>query len=433
MELRSPIVIVSAFGRGHWLAAALSREGIKTTVLDVSSKLGVWPSEDLEGPFGFFRNEKISESQMERLYSDDSFEELHNGFTLWLPEGPLECKGPLTKFKIDNSGLAPQVKEALLPSASDKLQKTVGRNVTSFDFDQSWLLHFAHQWAGTTFKPNALAATEGASLPIFSSFLVRQATRDGLEKSFAWLRSKGVEVIKPQKIVDASFGAGKTVTGLEIAGENQGLLKLEQLVWMLSSEETYFLNERLGKYLFNEGPLESEWCWVRYRVSLQACTERDALPLHTVLLDDVSSPWTHENMMVIQRTSSAEQFDVWMRMPTVQRFNKEYLTSRSKRMKDILLRRMSLAQPEVLSFPQEYYYTYAQLGAPRFPVFSAKHNSRRGRVAYGNLHLDGPEVWPHFAWTAMFAKNEISQMHIQNWWREKLLKEQKEKRKEAGQ
>jgi hypothetical protein len=54
-------------------------------------------------------------------------------------------------------------------------------------------------------------------------------------------------------------------------------------------------------------------------------------------------------------------------------------------------------------------------------------------VAYGNLHLDGPEVWPHFSWTAMFARNEISQMHIQNWWKEKLLKEQKEKRKEAGQ
>jgi hypothetical protein len=432
MELGNPIVIVSTFGRGHWLAAALAQEGIKTTLVDVSSKLGVWPAEDLEGPFGFFRNERISESQVERLYSDDSFEELHNGFTMWLPDGPIELKGPLTKFKIESSSLSQHVKDLMLASSPDKQQRAVYKNLSSFNFDQSWLLHFAHQWAGTTYKPNALGANDGESLPLFSSFLVRQATRAGLEKSFAWLKSKGVEVIQPQQIVDASFGAGKTITGLEIAGENQGLLKLEQLVWMLNSEETYFLNERLGKYFFSEGPLESEWCWVRYRVALQECFERDSLPLHTVVIDDVNSPWTHENMMVLQRTSLKDQFDVWMRIPTVQRFNKEYLTSRSGRMNAILSRRMPLASPEVLSFPQEYYYTYAQLGAPRFPVFSAAHKSRRGRVAYGNLHLDGPEMWPHFAWTATFASNERIRTDIQAWWKEKLLKEQKEKRKESN-
>ncbi|QDK37744.1 hypothetical protein [Bdellovibrio sp. NC01] len=432
MELGNPIILVSAFGRGHWLAAALAQEGIKTTLVDVSSKLGVWPTEDIEGPFGFFRNERISESQVDRLYSEDAFEEVPNGFSLWLPEGPVEFKGPLTKFNLDKLPLANPIKENLFSSGQDKNSKQLYKNLNAFTFEQSWLLHFAHQYASTTYKPNALAATEGESLPLLSSFFVRQATRAGLERSLNWLREKGVEVLEPQQIMDASFGPGRSVTGLEISGsgEKQGLFRLEQIVWMLSSEESYFLNERLGKYFFPEGPLESEWCWVRYRVGLKQCFERDSLPLHTVVLDDVYSPWTHENLMVLQRTSLADQFDVWLRIPTVQRFNKEYLTTRSMRMNQHLSRRMSLAEPQVLNFPQEYYYTYAQLGAPRHPVFSEKQQARRGKTSYSNLHLDGPEMWPHYSWGASFAQNERIQGRITAWWKEKLLKEQKEKRKE---
>ncbi len=432
MELGNPIIIVSAFGRGHWLAAALAQEGIKTTLVDISSKLGVWPKEDIEGPFGFFRNERISESQVDRLYSEDAFEEVPNGFSLWLPEGPVEFKGPLTKFKIDNLPLVPQVKDLLFSSAQDKNAKLVYKNLNDLSFEQSWLLHFAHQWAGTTYMPNARGAEEGESLPLLSSFFVRQATRAGFERSLEWLRSKGVEVLEPQQIVDASFGAGKSVTGIEISGEKQGLFRLEQIVWMLSSEESYFLNERLGKYFFPEGPLESEWCWVRYRVGLKQCFERDSLPLHTVIVDDLYSPWTHENMLVLQRTSLEDQFDVWLRIPTVQRFNKEYLTTRSIRMNNHLARRLSLAEVQILSFPQEYYYTYAQLGAPRYPVFSEKQKARRGKVSFSNLHLDGPEEWPHYAWSASFARSESTQERIVAWWKEKLLKEQKEKRKEQA-
>lgn len=430
MELGSPVILVSAFGRGHWLAAALAQEGIKTTLVDVSSKLGVWPSEDVEGPFGFFRNERVSESQMERLYHDDPYDEVSNGFTLWLKEGPFEFKGPTTKFKVEKSTLAPQVKDFIVGNPGDRNSRAIYKNLNAFQFRQSWLLHFAHQWAGTTYRPNAQGAYSGEATPLFSSFLVRQATRNGLEKSLQWLESKGVEVIRPQQIMDASFGGGKTITGLELSGEKQGLFRLEQIVWLLTSEETYFMNERLGKYFFPEGPLEPEWCWVRYRVSLQSCFERDHLPLHTVVMRDLDSPWTHENMMILQRTTLADQFDIWMRIPTVQRFNKEYLTVRSQRMQKDLLERMSLSDPQVLSFPQEYYYTYAQLGAARYPVFAQKHDARRARVLFSNLHLDGPEQWTQYSWGSYFQRHELIRDKIAQWWKEKLLKEQKEKRKE---
>lgn len=431
MEMGSPVILISAFGRGHWLAAALAQEGIKTTLVDVSSKLGVWPSEDVEGPFGFFRNEKISETQMERLYADDPYTEVSNGFTIWFNDGPLEFKGPLTKFKIEQLPLSNHVKDFFVSGTSAKQSKALYKNIGSLSFEKSWLLHLAHQWAGTTYAANSLGANVGEALPLFSSFLIRQATRNGLEKSLDWLASKGVDVLLPQQIVDASFGGGKAITGLELSGEKQGLFGLEQIAWMLTSEETYFLNERLGRYFFPEGALEPEWCWVRYRVSLQFCFERDHLPLHTLIIGDLASPWTHENMIVLQRTSVVDQFDVWMRIPNVQRFNKEYLTMRSELVKKHLLGRMPLSEPQVLSFPQEYYYTYAQLGPSRFPVFGEKQNRRRGKVLFGNLHVAGPEVWPHYSLGAGFDQQELIRSKIVSWWKEKQLREQKEKRKES--
>jgi len=198
--LGSPVILVSAFGRGHWLAASLAQEGIKTILIDVSSKLGVWPAEDIEGPFGFFRTEKITESQVERLHSEDSFEEVADGFSLWLKSGPLELKGPLTKFRIEKSSLHPQIKDFILHNSEIK-NKNIYKN--NLSFSEAWLLHLAHQWASSTYAPNAHALQEGRALPLLSSFFVRRATRGGYEKSFQWLESKGVEVIRPQDRIRA--------------------------------------------------------------------------------------------------------------------------------------------------------------------------------------------------------------------------------------
>ncbi len=431
MELGSPVILISAFGRGHWLAAALAQEGIKTTLVDVSTKLGMWPAEDVEGPFGFFRNEKITEMQMERLYADDPYTEVPNGFTTWFKEGPFELKGPLVKYKTDQLPLSHHIKEFFLGGAHSKSNKNLYKNLDSISFEKSWLLHYAHQLASTTYAANARGAKVGAALPLYSSFLTRQASRNGLEKSLEWLAGKGVEIIKPQQIVDASFDGRKAVSGLELSGAQQGLFRLEQIIWLLSSEESYFLNERLGKYFFPEGALEPEWCWVRYRVRLQECFERDRLPAHAVVVNDLESPWTHENMLILQRTSLPDQFDAWMRIPNVHRFNKDYLTTRGERMKKHLRERMLLADPQILSFPQEYYYTYAQLGASRFPIFSEQQESRRGKSLFTNLHLDGPELWPHYSQGAYFERHEEVRDQLVSWWKEKLLKEQKEKRKES--
>jgi hypothetical protein len=90
---------------------------------------------------------------------------------------------------------------------------------------------------------------------------------------------------------------------------------------------------------------------------------------------------------------------------------------------------MSLSDPNVLNFPQEYYYTYAQLGAPRFPVFATSQESVRGRESYSNIHLDGPEIWSQYLWENYFENHELLRSRISAWWKEKLLREQKAAKK----
>jgi len=205
------------------------------------------------------------------------------------------------------------------------------------------------------------------------------------------------------------------------------------MVWFLSSEESYYLSEKIGQYFFPKGALEPEWSWIRYRVGLDDCTERKSLPLHLLIIEDIDSPWTHQNMLVLQRTALPDQFDVWMRIPTVQRFNKEYLTTRSRAMTDLLVERMPLSGPQILSFPQEYYYTYAQLGPSRYPVFSSEKNKRRGQSEYVNLYLDGPELWSQYSWDIYFEAHKNIKIDIMAWWQERVLREQREKRKEQNQ
>ncbi len=437
MELNLPVSrhvsVVSIFGRGHWLAAALAREGLKVTLIDLSQKMGQWTSEDTEGPFGFFRSERLQELQLESLFSGDAFEEVTNGFTLWQKKGPIEFKSPLTSFYFEKNQWPAAYQDLLgLKQAETSLKlASYYKALVSHPFSQQWIIHLAHQLASTTYAANAEAAQRGNPLPLLSSFYIRRVTRMGLEKSFHWLRADGIEVLAATDIRDFSFANSKTVSGLELTGEKQGVFKTDHLVWTLSSEESYFYSEKIGQRLFPQGAIEPEWGWVRYRLKLEDCREREALPLQIVQMNDLFSPWTHENLIILQRTAVREQFDGWIRLPNVQRFNKEYLTHRGVGICEILNKKMPLSQVQVLTYPQEYYYTYSQLGANRFPVFSESKENERQQNPFRNIALDSPETWIRYSADALFENQEKVATAIIQQWKTDLQKAQKtQQRKE---
>ncbi|MGZ3745563.1 MAG: hypothetical protein ACXWRA_17280, partial [Pseudobdellovibrionaceae bacterium] len=415
-------------GRGYWLAAELQRENIPVVLLDVTSKLGVWPPEDLEGPFGFFQPEEMTDSQGERIFSEDPFESVDQGFTLWVEDGPLELKSSLTEYRLQKNNQNKEVCESLRAGKAGYknlagLQKWAAEN-----FEASWIMHLAHQWSATTYVPSARASLLGKALKLMNPFFIRKATRAGQQKSLEWLRKKKVEVYQKTEILDLSFENSKAISGVEIHGERSGLMHVDQIVWMLNSEESYFVTPKIAKNLFPEGPLEPEWCWVRYRLKMSTCPERDSLPIHLLLLTQVTSPWTHQNLMVLQRTALEDQFDVWIRIPNVQRFNKEYLRIRGEKVMEILRERLPLALPEIQSYPQEFYYTYSQIGPSCFPVYGEGLEPRRCHTKFKNINLDGSEIWKNYSWDEQFENQGLIRDSLLKWWKLLQLRKEKERR-----
>jgi len=425
MDLNTSVLIVSAYGRGYWLASELQRENIPVMLIDVTSKLGVWPPEDVEGPFGFFKPDQLTDSQNERVFAEDAFATLNQGFTMWLPEGPLELKSPLTEYRLQKLG---QNKAVLnfLQGGKNAFRHLAGLpKWASENFKKSWILHLAHQWAATTYVPSSRASLSGRALKILNPFLVRQPTRAGQQKAVEWLKSKNVEVHQKTELLDISLKTNNAISGVEIHGERSGHMHVDQIVWMLSSEESYFAAPKIAQRLFPQGALEPEWCWVRYRLKMSPCPERDALPSHLLVLGQVTSPWTHQNLMTLQRTALEDQFDVWIRIPNVQRFNKEYLRIRGEKIMEILRERLPLALPEIQSYPQEFYYTYSQIGPSSFPVFGEGLEARRRKMDFNNVHLESAEIWTNFSWDDQFESQGLIRDSLLKWW--KLLQQRKEK------
>lgn len=426
MTQSSTAFIVSAFGRGHWLAAHLQKQGIETTLLDVSAQLGQWPAEICEGPFGLLKSDQLDELMLASLNSGDLWQELPEGFSLWTQKEVFDFKGPLIRFKLEKMGLSSEMQEALLAGQTSKAMQ-------SLEFQKQWLPALLTQLSSTYYLPSIQALSKNSEIPgVGANYSVRYSTRQGHEKSLHWLSSMGVRVLSQSELVDLAHLNKKSLAGAELRGEQQGVYRFEQLVWGLTSEETYFLNEKVAKQIFTQQN-ESVWCWLRYRIHIGPCIERDLLPLSSVLLEDEMAPWTHENMMILQRTVLPEQFDIWLRLPTVQRFNKDYLTQRGgeivRTMRGRLTSSEASAEIKIQTYPQEYYYTYAQLGAPRFPLFDSFIG---GGVKMTNLHFLSPETWRHYGAHFMsMAEKELSS-GITKWWQQKQLAEQKKKNQIEG-
>lgn len=411
---QNSIVIVSVFGRGHSLAAALKKSlNCSVSLIDLSEFMGNWSMEEIEGPFGFFKSEKLSELQLARLNADDSFVENSSGFVVWFKNQVLELKSALTtvqaeKLFMDLHGLS------LLD----------GKGISG-EFSKSWGQRFFSTISRTSYYPSA-ANLPGVSLyPGWTQpFFVRQVTRQGLDKNLRWLEEQGVQVLRKTNIIDVATSGSNEIHGLELSGAISGLYQIEQLVWCLSSEETEFYSTRLLEKIFAQDKLESQWCWLKYRIAMENCRERSILPLHWVLVDDVEAPWTHENAVYVQRTAADEFFDCWMRLPTVQRFNKEYISSRGKDLESLFHKHLSASQARIHSYPQEYYYTYSHLGAPRYPVYRGSAEFKQWK----NVSFSSPETWDFYGWDQilLFENKVISS--LENWWKLKLQKEAKQRR-----
>lgn len=414
----SPVVIVSAFGRGHALAQELRLNDIPVALLDVSPHLGESTAEDEEGPFGFF-SQGLSASESQKLLEDSPLLQVQ-GFTWMLSKGPLEMRGPLAMLHRE----AFEIPETVWNWSFGEGPTTVKDHqyLLNGDFTETWFYHLSRAFHSNHWSPNYRAGLVDGSLPFGSDFMLRSVYRGGLQKSFETLAQAGVDVRAPIEILDVAREGNQFLKSLEIrkaGSDSTELLSFETAVWFLSSEETERLSPKLQEKLFANGVLRPKGSWMRARLKIPASAPREALPLHCVWIQDVDLPWTHDNMFVVERTPNAELFDVWMRVPESFRFQREYVVGQIGHVIDCLEKRIGVVGLTISEEPTAIRKSSAEVGPSRFPLYDEKEWQDYRQPKWRNFDWIAPETSLGLGWNFMFTRARKTSGDLKAWWKQR--------------
>lgn len=398
------------------MAAELADRGFKVNLVDVSASLGRWAPEDWEGPFGFFYSEHLTPTQVARLSEEDYFDSVDQGFSVCLEDGPLDTKGPLSSHWLSHNPAMVLLRRHLNhwtdhnPKAMLKLRE----QASLLPFEQNWFAHLAHQMASHVFLENAESLTYGRPLPLFAPLFIRRVSRRGYAKSLEWCESKGVDVHSGATLVDISI-EGKLCTGVEIRSGWSGVLQSPQVVWMLSSLETERLSSNISQRLFPKGVAQPEWAWMRYRLQMDLGVYEATLPLHFALIQDKALPWSHDNLLIIQKSVSLKDYDIWARIPIHHRFQRSYLEEFGQKILSHMQEKLPILSVKIADMPQDYMYDYAELGPSLFPVYSRQGLEQLQTLSLKNIYYDGPERTTTLDWTGRFLQNQMVLNKIMAW------------------
>lgn len=421
--MQDPVLVVSVFGRGLGLAARLIEQEVPVQLLDITEDLGKTSPEDEEGPFGFFQA-GMNPTSIERLHQDDPPRNLEQGLTFVLSSGPLELKSPLTKNRLEKFGIQSEDFESLREFSGSRLNK---KNIHRVSFEKTWLNQFAANWSSNSSDFVPCASLSGFSLPLATDFWMRAVSRPGLLKSSEWGRRRGITINQDLQILDLAKLNSKTLKAVEVRKRNSQtteVMSFEQVVWCLTSAETEFLGTKLEEKLFPYGILQPKWVWTRFRFRVLPGSQREVLPAHSVWIDDLDLPWTHDNLFVLQQSPSADLFDAWVRIPSDQRLQRSYLLEQQDKIQKHLQRKFFALDIQKAEDPAASEKTYREMGPPRFPLFDSRELLAFKNSNENNLNFHSPEVWSGLGWNALVDFEERLFQKLNQWWivREELRK-----------
>ena len=376
------LVIVSAFGRGNWLAMETAANGWRTSLIDVTSNLAPMAPEDAEGPFGLTETPTLLASQLERVRDEGELLESPAGLVLWLKDGPIEFRSHISEFVLERKGVPADVDQYLRhpdTKAGDR------RSLLKRPFRETWLAHFAHTIAASVHGENFEGLKSGEAWPLFHPFSIRQVTGEGLARGLKLCQERGVRVRSQAKIEDVRF-TGKTMDVIEVRDEKTGVEKGRAFLWMLTSGECHrsqsAVSANAAKALFPAGPLQTSWRWMRQRFQVEGIAV-DQIPVHAICVNDPYLPWTHANVVVVRRTREMGVIDVWSRWPST--------SAPTAEVRERLVERFPGTQITEIGSPS---------GGPEVATTDALANLQMQKAA--NVFFCSPETWDFLDWYGQY-------------------------------
>lgn len=400
------VIVVSCFGQLDPLSVELSRKGLKTLHLDVTEKLGSWPLEDREGPFGSFRAEKPTGAWGEILNHGDLEIDCEDGLVIWTDMGPVALRGPLTTHQLMSRGW---LTENLKENQSQGLE-----------FEELVLPWMARSLQNTRFKMWSPQNLAGSKVPISNPMTVRYPSRTGLEKRREWIESQGVTYWSNAEILDIVRHGLESISGIEIKGPVNGVVKAHSMIWGLTSLDTDHISFRVREKIFGSDVRRPVWAWVRFRYQVSPNEETAKWPQAMVVMQSSGVPWTHAELMIIHRTVLKDQVDVWVRIPDSKRFHQSYIHSIQEEIVTTLKSKLETLQIQLIHEPQEAAYTSKELGPRPFSQFADDVKNRYFQSR--NLYFDSREVWEHFAYDELVFNQKKIFESVMVEWRKRMSK-----------
>lgn len=400
------VIVLSAFGRGLWLSQELAQMGLKVDFVDVTSRMGKWKPQDIEGPFGLFASTTLPHTYASVLSEQETQTEVERGLTLWLPSGPFELRGPLYEHQLKSLALDPSGLQYLrdLTNLSFEERTKWPRKNSRVSFSHNWLVYFAHHIASSRYQNHSEDLKESEPLPVFANLYQRRVTPMGVTNGLKWAETRGIRVFREAHVVDLQALVGKQI-GMEIQqNEKTIVVKAKHLVWGLSCLDTAFAMNPLYERIFRTRVPElhePEWGWFRFRLKFDE-SSAELVPSSFVVVEDPHRSWTHTNIVWYNRVDFSCSFDGWLRLPIHQRFHRTYLEDQARRLCEVMERKLPMSQVVCEEYPAEYYESEDVLGPPRFPVFSPSLPRSIELRASQAFSLMGPDLRQRLDWTASY-------------------------------
>ena len=288
-------VIVSAWGRGAWLANQLVQLKKKTAFIDLSSH---WPNlqEEIEGPFGFFIPEDMDMFQQEWWRSQ------------WIPSEQ--------GFSVLSDDLFLHFKDTFLSSVYAKRKDysavrsyLIHQKQPSGSFKETWLIHLIHSIFSSVSAGLNSIVKSSRPLPVFRDFGVVSSPLNSLSLLHP-------DVIYQQRSV-FDYQIKKREDSYLLANNREFFLKAKQIIFMLNPAELSSFHPLLFLTLFRKR-IQPSWYWDRFVFDFDFGSY--PFPAHFVCVDPSQVPWNGHHLLVCKRdTHFKNRLNVWVKLPCTEK------------------------------------------------------------------------------------------------------------------
>lgn len=313
------IVVVSLFGRGHYIASLLSQNNYKVKLLNLSSP-DLYPVniENVIGPFDFFKNH-LDSLQNAFLASFIKFQNTSSGFTLWPKLGPIDFQTFIKNYSIEHCGLSVENIEYLGNThlLSPKEKKTLQTSLDDMPHLKNWLSKLAHQLPSSKWLDNYDLKTNTTKiLDFFNKKQVAQASCNTLQNSLDWCRSNAVEVISVEADLSISKKANQiqSISYTNTENKQKETAFCDQLIWTAHSQETKDLCPKVFLDLYQKA-LSPEWQWQKITTHINEQYQPDFTNDSFVMINDLELNFSGDNLVIVKKTAMPNVWQLWMLLP----------------------------------------------------------------------------------------------------------------------